>query len=259
MNRFLLLIACLFAKKCVDVSALLINSRASSCRSAVKLHYYSSSQDKINSRTNQLMMDQQKKNQEIARKWEAEIQASTKEKSDIQRVQQWLAEDPPSDVYHDNGWKVALASGAVCGLACEWATESTILSLATFGAAFWLALRDPLDDDDGLAGPLARIIGRSALQSYQKSQPKLKAVARAAVQGEQAWTELQNQVDELRKENQQLRLYVERREWIDQHQSNFNLEELKVLAQRSRVPYSGVSKTQLMMRLLQVGALRMTR
>ncbi len=213
----------------------------------------------MNSRTNQLMMDQQKKNQEIARKWEAEIKESSKEKSDFQRVQQWLAEDQPSDVYHDNGWKVALASGAVCGLGCEWMTDSTILSLATFGAVFWVALRDPLDEDDGLAGPLARIIGRSALQSYQKSQPKLKAVARAAVQGEETWIALQKEIDDLRKENQQLRLYVEWREWIDEQQSNFNMEELKVLAQRSRVPYSGITKTQLMMRLLQVGTLQTTK
>lgn len=203
------------------------------------------------------MMDQRKKNQEITRQWEAEIQASSKEKLDLQRVQQWLAEDSPADVYYDNGWKVALASGVVCGLGCEWITESTMLSLAAFGAAFWVALRDPLEEEDSLAGPLARIIGRSALQSYQKSQPKLKAVARAAVQGEEAWTKLQEELAELRKENQQLRSYVERREWIDEHQSNFNLEELKVLAQRSHIPYSGVTKTQLMMRLLQVGALRL--
>jgi hypothetical protein len=218
----------------------------------------SSSSPKM-SRTNQLMMDLQKNNREITQQWEAEIQTNTKEKADVQRVQRWLEEPKPTKpkIKHDNGWKVALASGTVCGLGCEWFSDSPILSLATFCGVFFVALRDPMEEEDeSLAGPVARIIGRSAIKSYETTEPKLKAVARAAVQGEEAWTALQAEVVELRKENAQLKLYAERREWIDEEQSQYNLEELKVLAQRYRVPYSGVTKAPLMMRLLQVGALR---
>jgi len=223
-----------------------------------KLSSSSSSSSSSSLRTNQLMFDQQKKNQEIAREWEAEIQASTIEKSDMQRVQQWLRDSSSRKPQtSSDGWKVALASATVCGLASEWFTDSTVFSVVAFVAVFIAALRDPLDEEDeAVAGAVARIIGRSALKSYQESQPKLKAVARAAVQGDEPWTQMQVELQELRQENLELRQYKERREWIDDEQSNYNLEELKVLAQRSQVIYSGVTKSQLMMRLLQVGALR---
>lgn len=218
------------------------------------------------------MADQQRKNQEITRQWEAEIQANTKEQSDVKRVQQWLQNDQPSynksttstsppPLPASDGWKVALAAGTVCGLGCEWCTDSTVLSISTFVTIFIAALQDPLkEDDDSVAGPIARIIGRSALKSYHKSQPKLKAVARAAVQGgnkddDEMVMTLQTELQELRKENETLRIYKQRREWIDDQQSHYNLEELKVLAQRYSIPYSGMNKAQLMMKLLQVGAL----
>lgn len=192
--------------------------------------------------------------------WRGEMIPSPPNKgADIKRVQTWLQEDEPSKVASNmDHWQVALAGSLVCGGACEWLTHSSLLSVTAFVAIFIAAVRDPLDEEeDAVAGPMARIIGRSAIQSYQVSKPKLKAVARAAIQSEDAVLELQRQVQELREDNYQLQLYKERREWIDQEYSNYNMEELKVLAQRYQVPYSGVTKSQLMMRLLQVGALKL--
>lgn len=239
-----------------------------------------------NNKNNNINMNN---NQKIVRQWEAEIATSVKEKADVKRVEQWLKNDSQSQKkkkqqqqqqQQDNGWRVALASGTVCGLGCEWVTDSPVLSLATFCGVCFVALRDPFEEEEdetsNLAGPVARIIGRSAIKSYETTEPKLKAVARAALfvvpekekeenetkerekeeQYARAMQQLQMQVETLRQENRQLKSYVERREWIDEEQSQYNLEELKVLAQRYRIPYSGVTKPQLMMRLLQVGALR---
>ena len=46
----------------------------------------------------------------------------------------------------------------------------------------------------------------------------------------QDFAELKLEVEQLREENAKLRLYSERREWIDEHQSDLALEDLKILA-----------------------------
>ena len=213
--------------------------------------------------------------------WEAEIQESSLRGVDLLRIQEWLESDDNSNskdgksnldliTQRDNGWKVALASGTVVGLACDYVTHSITLSVLTFGAVVWVALKDPIDDGDGLVGPLARILGRTTLDSYQKVKPKLKALARAAIQNEDVIVKLSSQVKELQRENQALRLYQQRREWIDANQSKYNLEDLKILAQRTQQQqqqtyptsrpqaYSTLSKQQLMMLLVEIGALRIT-
>jgi hypothetical protein len=203
--------------------------------------------------------------------WEAEIQESAMRGVDLLRIQEWLDNDEndnndnnwdptTSTTQRDrNGWKVAVASGTVMGLGCDYVTHSISLSLITFATVVWVALKDPLDDADGLVGPLARIVGRTTLDSYQKVKPKLKALARAAIQNEDVIIKLSSEVKELRQQNQELRLYQQRREWIDTHQSQFSLDDLKGLAQQVRLSsYSTLSKQQLMMRLLETGALRMT-
>lgn len=221
------------------------------------------------SRTNQLMMEQNRKNQEIAEQWDAEIKATSKDRMDRKRIDSWLEPEPEASqqakaakrtvAQWNDGWRVALAAGTVAGLGCEYVTHSSVLSVSFFCFVFFTALRDPNSElnEENVAGPLARIVGRSAIQSYEVTQPKIKAVARAAVRGDQDLAELKVEVQELREENAKLRSYVERRQWIDDHQSDFALEDLKILAQRFRIPYSGVPKPLLMMRLLEVGALRM--
>jgi len=210
--------------------------------------------------------------------WEAEIQESAIRGMDLQRIQEWLDSDDSNDTIgrrgsdgtttqRENGWKVATASGVVMALGCNYVTHSVVLSLLTLVVVTWVALKDPLDDGDGLVGPMARILGRTTLDSYQKIKPKLKSLARAAIQNEDRIAKLSTQVKELSQENQALRLYQQRREWIDANQSHYSLEELKSMAQQVQqqsyptrtFAYSTLSKQQLMMRLLEVGALRINR
>lgn len=205
-----------------------------------------------------------KSNRQIAQDWEREIQESAVRNADWKTLQTWLeeTENNTAGSSSSSGWKVALASAGVVGLGCEYVTHSEIVSGFVAIAIFWMALKDPMEDSsEALVGPLARILGRTTIDSYQKVQPKLKAMARAALESEDAILQLKSQVHKLQLENQELRVYQFRREWIDAYQSQYSLEQdLKPLAQRYQIrSISTLSKGQLMMRLLEVGALHMSR
>jgi len=120
---------------------------------------------------------------------------------------------------------------------------------------FLLANGDPLEEDS-VAGALARVVGRFTLQSVQASQPKVRAIARAAVRGDEELAYLSRRVAELEAENADLALWKQQRQAVDDALSDFNVDELKEKARSNRIAIGG-TKSQLLMRLVEAGIVKL--
>jgi len=163
---------------------------------------------------------------------------------------------PPSQ------WKIALTAGLTAALASFLLLHQPLLSLACFLATTIVAARDPIDEgastlidgDDDLAGPLARTIGRAALQSIEGTTPKVRAITKAAVTGSAEIDSLRGRIRELEGENRDLMEWVEKRKYVDEHVGGFTLGELKGQARDEGLTVGG-TKVQLMMRLAEAGCL----
>lgn len=153
---------------------------------------------------------------------------------------------------------VAVASGVAAGAASFVATHSLVTALMASLGVYYVAARDPVTEDD-LAGSAARIIGRYTLDSVETATPKVKALARTALTGEEEILKLKSRIEalevenaQLGEENAQLQLWKRRRAWVDDNSSKFNLTELKEKARDKSLPVGG-TKAQLLMRLVEAG------
>lgn len=201
-------------------------------------------------------------------KLERTVKADTQERLDLKAVTNLSTKafdsgrDTPESIQQEiqNPWKVSIAAGAVAFFASITMSHSVPIAGLWFGAAFLAAQWDPVDEDS-LAGPIARTVGRGAI----RAQPKIKAVAKAAMSDvdemnqyySEDLEELRQQIQALERtnrvlaqENEEYRLKLARREAVDQSMSSFNLDELKDMARISGVPLTG-TKAQLMMRLVE--------
>ena len=88
-------------------------------------------------------------------------------------------------------------------------------------------------------------------QSYT---PKLKALARAVVTGEEEIQTLKQQLRLLETEVKELRQYKQEREKVDQYLNHFSVSELTALSRQNGLPVSG-TKSELLLRLIQYGVL----
>ena len=90
--------------------------------------------------------------------------------------------------------QVSLAASTVCSFLI-WALvgHNPYVSAMVFGIVFYRASQDPIADDSVL-GAAARLLGRQTVQSYKASEPKLRALARAVVTGEQEMEALQQDI-----------------------------------------------------------------
>jgi hypothetical protein len=131
--------------------------------------------------------------------------------------------------------------------------QSNIISSTTSG---------PLGEGVEVGGAVSRIVGRTALQSVKASAPRVKAVARAALDYDTTTAtleELKNRVDylsrktlELDDENQLLRYEVALFNAVEDVSSMYKLEELKELARYRGVRgYSTESKNALLRKLVK--------
>jgi len=200
---------------------------------------------------------------------EKEVIASTQARLDMKRVTDTLLEGDysntpklPPEGEQDNAkttpappspWAIALAAAIASSFAVNMILHSWFISAAVFVFAFLAASGDPLDEE-GIAGSLARIVGRTTLKSIDTATPKIRAVARAAVKGDEDLASLMSRVSELERENAELRLWVQRRKAVDESLSKFTLEELKGLAREKGIMVGG-TKSQLLMRLLEEKAI----
>ena len=148
--------------------------------------------------------------------------------------------------------------------------------------SYIIALGDPTDQSNIIAGntsgalgegvevggAVSRIVGRTALQTAKASAPRVRAVARAALDYDTTTAtleELKNRVDylsrktlELDDENQVLRYEVALFNAVEDVSSMYKLEELKDLARYNGVRgYSTESKNALLRRLVKEQVLKL--
>jgi len=179
---------------------------------------------------------------------EREVLESTRTRLDIRRVNEAFFEQEEElqrGLY--DSWKVALAAGLMTSFAASMIFHSIYVSAFSCIAVFVVAIGDPIDETSA-AGSLARLVGRFTLKTV--SQPKLKAVARAAVLGDDEVLEMRERLKDLEAENEELFLWQQRRIAVDEALNDFNVDELKEIARENKIRIGG-TKSQLLMRLVE--------
>jgi hypothetical protein len=135
--------------------------------------------------------------------------------------------------------------------------------------AYIVALGDPTEQTNygegvEVGGAVSRVVGRTALQSAKASAPRLQAAARAMVEYDTTistideLTQIKNQltqtVNELRKENEVLKVDLALWRAVEDISNMYKLEELKELARYHGLKgYSGDGKNALLRRLAKEG------
>jgi len=188
---------------------------------------------------------------------EKEVWSSTQARLDMQRVSSLLDDDfvkPGEDPY--SPFKVALSAGGVSSLLSFALFHNLGFSGLVLISVFFIANGDPLEEDS-VAGALARVVGRATLESVEASQPKVRAVARAAVRGDEQYIELKAKLDELEEENKSLRLWKERRILVDANLNKFPFDDLKDRARSAGLMVGG-TKAQLLMRLVEANEIKLS-
>jgi hypothetical protein len=179
---------------------------------------------------------------------EKDVFSSVQERLDYQRLMTALEEPSASD--YTPPWKIAVAAATTFSVLIFFFSSSNVfLSTIVWIATYAAANRDPLEEE-GLAGPLTRLVGRRTLESYKANEPKIKALARVVVTGREEITQLQHRVAQLEEENKHLREWKEKRIKVDRELSRFSLDELRFIARHHNLP-SGGNKTDLLMLLVE--------
>lgn len=203
---------------------------------------------------------------------EKEVIASANAKLDVNRVKNVLLSDKDTSRNSNGGefdeqmqpsqWSVALASGSMTALLSFILFHQPVISVFFFLIVTYVASKDPLQGNDGLvegddiSGPIARIVGRATIKSIETSKPKVKAVARAAIFGDDEIKVLRERLQELEIENSQMKRWIQRRNAIDDMAKYYSLDYLKDMARNNGIVMEG-NKAQLMMRLMEAGILKL--
>lgn len=183
---------------------------------------------------------------------EKEIISSVQEKLDKKRVVEALLEDDLNDPLEaSSSWNIPTAGALVASGLSFALLHNLSISAVVLVSVFIAASGDP-SQEDGLAGAMARILGRYTIKSVQESQPKIRAIARAVVTGEEEIVGLKERISELEEQNTQLR------RWKRTHEAlpNYTLDGLKMVAQENSLAVGG-TKAQLLMRLVEAGVVRL--
>jgi hypothetical protein len=148
--------------------------------------------------------------------------------------------------------KIGLAAAVVAAAVSFIVFHNIYLSVLLMGFLFVAATMD----DESISGALARILGRTTIQSVQASEPKLKALARAAVTGEAEVQALRKRLVLLEEEVQSLRIWKDQRLKIEAAAPYYSVDELKQCCRANGLAVGG-TKSDLMMRLVEAQALRL--
>jgi hypothetical protein len=93
-------------------------------------------------------------------------------------------------------------------------------------------------------------VGRATVHTLKAAQPKVKAVARVAIRGDDQIALLMERIEALEAENANLRLWQKRRTAVDNSLSKYTLAQLKGKARENKLPVGG-DKSTLLMRLVE--------
>lgn len=205
---------------------------------------------------------------------EKQVVASAQEQLDMQRIKNMFQtsdqlstnreKDEPISKHPPSQWNIALASATVLSIASLVTLQiqapiNVYISIVVFIATFLVANRDPIQEEDldDVTGPITRTVGRVTLDSLERSKPTIQAVAKAVVSGDSIENEirqLRQRVGDLEQENKDLKLFIKRRNDIDEQSKFYNMERLKELARENKITVGG-TKAQLMMRLIEANIL----
>ena len=158
-------------------------------------------------------------------------------------------------------WTIAFSAGTFFAISSFVLIQSFFVSGVAFVLAVYTASRDPITEvgiveGDDISGPMTRIVGRATYQSIESAKPTLQAVTRVVVDGDVVVETLEAQVRELKEENEQLKLWVQRRNAVDNQMGGYTVGELKKIAKNNGLAVGG-TKAQLMMRLVEAGSLEL--
>ena len=200
-------------------------------------------------------------NQQITDAIEERVKFSAQSQVDVDRILKLFddtsdyATAANSDLLYDqedltvfSNLQIAVAASVTTALLSFFLWHSAKLTSIVCVAVFVAA------NTETVSGALARILGRTTLQVSQSYTPKLKALARAVVTGEEEIQMLRLQIRQLQAENDELKLYKQQRERVDQYLNRFSVSELGDLARSNGLPVSG-TKNELLLRLIQYGVL----
>lgn len=161
-----------------------------------------------------------------------------------------------------NPIKVAIAAGGLSFITAFYLFNNVFVALACFAAVSAFASWDPLEEQSP-AGAAARVVGRGVIRATKKTQPRITAVANAAVKGvseirdlERRVEDLENEVADLEEENAELRRIVEIQQVVEMNLGKFSLDELKYVAQKNGIPHTG-TKSRLLKRLVEENAINL--
>eukprot|EP00548_Thalassiothrix_antarctica_P020632 CAMPEP_0194185458 /NCGR_PEP_ID=MMETSP0154-20130528/42815_1 /TAXON_ID=1049557 /ORGANISM="Thalassiothrix antarctica, Strain L6-D1" /LENGTH=217 /DNA_ID=CAMNT_0038903811 /DNA_START=71 /DNA_END=721 /DNA_ORIENTATION=+ len=168
---------------------------------------------------------------------EKEVLAGTRARLDIRSINEsFLDEEKEQKKSLLDTWKVALAAGLMSSAATGLLFHSIFISIFACVATTAIAIGDPVSEQSP-AGALARVLGRVTLQTV--SQPKVKAIARAAVRNDDEVLKLRERLRDLEEENEELYLWKKRRITVDEALSKYNVDELKEQARQNRIKIGG--------------------
>jgi hypothetical protein len=147
--------------------------------------------------------------------------------------------------------EVAITAGIVCGISAYILFHNYIICSAVMVTVVFLANGDPMGEE-GVIGPLTRVVGRSGLECVYGIQPKLRAISRAVVKGDEDVIQLQQTNKRLEEENSKLTRWIDLRNAVDESLSSYTMIDLKSKARDAKVQVGG-TKSQLLMRLAESG------
>jgi hypothetical protein len=183
---------------------------------------------------------------------ERQVMDSALAKMDFNQLQRALEHPEDSQLASPpSTWRISLAAASATSIAALFLFGNLSVAVFVLATIFIVASSDPLEDDS-LLGALARLLGRATLQSYEASQPKVKALARAVVTGGDEMGDLRQRLQSLEKENVALRQWKERRLYVEQSLHFYSLEDLRQQARLYRIPIGG-TKLELLQRLVDAG------
>jgi hypothetical protein len=183
---------------------------------------------------------------------EKQVLASAQSQLDEKRFVSALLDKSTTDNLPAERWQIALAAGTVGFLFVFLTTGNINLALIVLAGFYWSANRDPLDEQEDISGPLARIVGRATLSSGGT----VRTVARAVVKDQEGQVKLlEKDINNLKQENEKLKLWQERRIKVDGADAKlFTVPKLKEQARANGLKVGG-TKTELLFRLVEAGVI----
>jgi len=173
------------------------------------------------------------------------------------RTSSSLMEYDATDQQPPSRMKIAFAAGTSAATVALLALHTPLpIGACAFAVVAAYAAVDPLDDGGGVVAPLARILGRATIETTNEALPRVKGAILAATTGEEEIGRLKRRVQQLEKENAQLRSALGIRETVDDNMNAFTLDELRDYARRNGVVFSGRTKAQLFATLLERGIIK---